>query len=199
VNYTVPNCIHPDVTITDIRRTSVHTAQRYHRNLKTLLSSRTSATYNIQRLETGIVKPTLVSGLPSRPDVPDIFVLDSMHWSAINKFDELLSLWRGTINVYDPDTKDSWDWAVLKGKLFDAHGDAIAQSTRFLPSSYGRPPRNIAKKINTKYKASEKTIYLYGLAPAFLRHILPRRYWLHFCKYVAGSHLLLGWDISMVW
>ncbi|KAI0304753.1 hypothetical protein BC826DRAFT_902685 [Russula brevipes] len=114
-----------------------------------------------------------------------------MHLSVLNDPDLLLGLWRGTIKCYPPDDVSTWDWAVLKDKrIWQAHGDTIEAATPFIPSSFGRAPRNPADKINSGYKAWEFQLYIYGLGPVLLRHILPHRYWQHYCKLVSGIQVL---------
>jgi hypothetical protein len=73
---------------------------------------------------------------------------------------------------------------VLHGETWEAHGRDVAAATPFLPSSFDRPPHNIAEKINSGYKAWEWLLYLYGLAPALLYGVLPEPYYSHFCKLV---------------
>ncbi|KAI0282450.1 hypothetical protein BC826DRAFT_921758 [Russula brevipes] len=114
-----------------------------------------------------------------------------MHLSVLNDPDLLLGLWRGTLKCYPPDDVSTWDWAVLKDKkIWKAHGDSIEAATPFIPSSFGRAPRNPADKINSGYKAWEFQLYIYGLGPVLLRHILPQRYWEHYCKLVSGIQVL---------
>ncbi|KAJ7207714.1 hypothetical protein B0H12DRAFT_1034444, partial [Mycena haematopus] len=81
-----------------------------------------------------------------------------------------------------PDSKDSWDWAVLKGEVWKEHGKSVAAATPYLPGSFDRPPRNPAEKISSGYKAWEFILYVIGLAPALLHGILPDTEWRHFCK-----------------
>jgi hypothetical protein len=69
-------------------------------------------------------------------------------------------------------------------------------ATQYLPSSFGRAPRNIAEKINSGYKAWEFIMYLFTLAPALLHGILPTRYWRNHCKFVRGIQLLYQRRIS---
>ncbi|KAF8064082.1 hypothetical protein FPV67DRAFT_1419918 [Lyophyllum atratum] len=119
-----------------------------------------------------------------------------MHLSAINDPDLLLGLWRGTVKCYQPDSKETWDWKVLIGKVWDSHGKTVAMATPFLPSAFGRAPRNPAEKINSGYKACEFLIYLFGLGPALLRFILPEKYWINYCKFVRGIQLLYQTKLS---
>ena len=119
-----------------------------------------------------------------------MFPLDIMHLVNLNDPDLLLSLWRGTIKVYPPDDVGFWDWHVLVSDVWQAHGKTVMLITPFIPSSFGRTPRNPAEKINSGYKAWEFQIYLIGLGPALFQHILPRQYWINYCKYVLGIRIL---------
>ena len=148
------------------------------------------------RLDTGLCKQTILSGLRCSLGIPKIFPLDIMHLVNLNDPDLLLGLWRGTIKVYPPDNIDLWNWRVLVGPVWQAHGKTVALATPFIPSSFGRAPRNPAEKINSGYKAWEFQIYLIGLGPALFRHILPREYWANYCKYASGVRILQKWAIS---
>jgi hypothetical protein len=59
-----------------------------------------------------------------------------MHLVALNLPDLLLSLWQGTIDCDKTDDRRTWDWAVLKGHLWKAHGEAAAATTPYLPGSF---------------------------------------------------------------
>ena len=74
--------------------------------------------------------------------------------------------------------------------LWKAHGKTVVRAVPFIPSSFGRAPRDPAKKLNTGYKAWEFQQYIYGLGPTLFRHLLPPKYWLNFCKLVAGVWIL---------
>ncbi|KAF9032493.1 hypothetical protein BDZ89DRAFT_1091218 [Hymenopellis radicata] len=160
--YNVAGCDHPDA------------ADWYQEGLERLVTARNQTQYEELRRETGICKPSIFLGLFDILGVPKMFAVDLMHLGSLNDPDLLLSLWRGTANIYEPDSRQNWDWLVLKGKVWEAHGETVALATKHIPSSFGRPPRNIAKKINLQYKAHEYLLYLYCLAPALLRSILPR-------------------------
>ncbi|KAF9243887.1 hypothetical protein BU15DRAFT_21889, partial [Melanogaster broomeanus] len=119
-----------------------------------------------------------------------------MHLVA-NLADLVLSLWRGTMKCDRTDSKDTWDWAIFQDvDLWDAHGELVERAGQHLPGSFGRKPRNIAEKINTQYKTWEYQVYLYGLAPAFLYGILPRKYWKNLCKLVRGMQLMCQHHIT---
>lgn len=195
-NYNVTGCMHDDVDLQAVtsfqsQRTAVN---RYERNLKTLISSPNVTAYRSNRLITGIVKPSLVSGL--RPEcifsVPGCFPGDLMHLAALNEPDLLLGLWRATIScdTRGGDTKATWDWAVLAdAATWNTHGKLVAAATPYLPGSFDRPPRNPAEKLNSGYKAMEYLNYIYGLGPGLFYGLLPSKYWKHFCKLVRGIRI----------
>ena len=195
-NYDVAGCDHDDITFSDLKRYQQDISVRYRRNLQRLLGAVNLSQYKDHRLETGLCKQTILSGLREGLGIPNIFPLDIMHLINLNDPDLFLGLWRGTIKVYPPDRLELWDWRVLVGEVWQAHGKTVALATPFIPSSFGRAPRNPAEKINSGYKAWEFQIYLLGLGPALLRHILPGKYWVNFCKYVSGVRLLQQWAIS---
>ncbi|KAI0347539.1 hypothetical protein BDW22DRAFT_1322409 [Trametopsis cervina] len=114
-----------------------------------------------------------------------------MHLCSLNVADLIIPLWRGTFACTLPDHRDTWSWAVFKDNtLWRNHGRTVAQAKSWLPGSFDRPPRNIAEKLNSGYKAIEFLTYLYGLGPALLYGVLPSPYWEHFCKLVRGVRLL---------
>ena len=121
-----------------------------------------------------------------------------MHLSVLNDPDLILKLFLGKLDVYDPDDRENWDWAIFYRKLalWNAHGETVARAVPFLPSSFGRAPRDPAKKLNTGYKAWEFQQYIYGLGPALFRHLLPEKYWINFCKLVSGIRTLQRHCIS---
>lgn len=188
--YNVAGCDHNDVLLTDLRQHQQDVSTRYNNNIMKLLRAENPTQFKDRRLETGLCKQTIFSGLHSSLGIPNSFPLDIMHLINLNDPDLLLGLWRGTIKVYPPDNQELWTWRVLVGDVWQAHGKTVALATPFIPSSFGRAPRNPAEKINSGYKAWEFQIYLIGLGPALLRHILPRDYWLNYCKYVSGIRLL---------
>ncbi|EDR01214.1 uncharacterized protein LACBIDRAFT_312312 [Laccaria bicolor S238N-H82] len=66
----------------------------------------------------------------------------------------------------------------------------------YFPSSFHRPPRNPAEKINSGYKATEYFHYLFGLSPGLFRVHLPKKYWQHYCKLVCGIRTLTQQHIT---
>ncbi|TBU41207.1 hypothetical protein BD309DRAFT_868737 [Dichomitus squalens] len=103
-----------------------------------------------------------------------------------------MSLLRGTLTCDSPDDKSTWDFAIfLDQDLWRQHGQLVADATRYLPGSFDRPPRDPSKKISSGYKAWEFLLYVYGLLPGLLRHILPPVYYQHFCRLVYGVRIVL--------
>jgi hypothetical protein len=88
------------------------------------------------------------------------------------------------IDCTRPDDRSTWDWAVLRGDDWRDHGKAVANVLPYLPGSFDRPPRNIAEKLTSGYKAWEFLLYLYGLGPGLLYGLLPDVYYNNFCKLV---------------
>lgn len=191
INYVMPGCDHEDLPFT---LSAVSSSNLYLSNLDFLLKSQNETQYKKRRLETGITKPTIFLGFkPNRIlGIPGCFGSDIMHLGTFNLSDLLVSLWRGTLDHRDDmdDPPSSWPWAVLKGEIWEAHGRDVAAATPFLPGSFDRPPRNIAEKINSGYKAWEWLLYLYGLAPALLYGVLPEPYYSHFCKLVHAMRII---------
>ncbi len=83
----------------------------------------------------------------------------------------------------------------LQGNIWEEHGKAVAEATPYLPGSFNRPPRNIADKINSGYKAWEWLLYLYGF-PALLYGVLPQPYYSHFCKLVCAMRIIQQHNIK---
>lgn len=195
-NYNIAGCDHDDITFSRLKQYQQDVPSHYSRNLQRLLGANNLSQYKDHCLETGLCKQTILSGLQEGLGIPNIFPLDIMHLINLNDPDLFLGLWHGTVKVYPPDRLELWDWRVLVGKVWQAHGKTVAMATPFIPSSFGRAPQNPAEKINSGYKAWEFQVYLFGLGPALLRHILPKKYWINFCKYVSGVCLLQQWVIS---
>ncbi len=110
-----------------------------------------------------------------------------MHLSALNLSDLMISLWCRTINCTLPDDQSTWTWVVLQcRKVWHDHGKAVAGTLHYLPSSFDHPPRNIAEKLMSRYKAWEFLLYMYGLGPGLLYGVLPKAYYTNYCKLVSG-------------
>jgi hypothetical protein len=200
--FTVEGCDHPDVDLQTLLENfnSQECIERYRANLKYVMSSANKTQYAERRLETGICKPSIFSGLPSKRilGIPGCFPLDIMHLPALNIPDLFLPLWRGTFECdkLSNDSKDNWEWKVLSDStVWKTHGQMVANAKPYIPGSFDRPPRNPAEKINSGYKAWEFLLYFYGLGPALLFRILPDKYWVHYCKLVRGIRILLQEEI----
>ena len=106
--------------------------------------------------------------------------------------DLFVKLFTRKLNCYEPDNWSTWDWAVFyqNQDLWNMHSETVFRCIPSLPSSFRWAPRDLAKKINSSYKAWEYQKYIYGLGPTLFHHILPRQYWINFCQLVAGIHIL---------
>ncbi len=199
LDYDIVGCCHPDVTDADLSVYRSDLPHKYSRNLSYLLEAKTLAEYRTRRLEVGLCKQTLFSGLPYQPiSVPSVFTMDIMHLTVLNEPDLFLKLFTGKLDVGDSDDRETWDWAVFykNTPLWNMHGDTVARTVPYIPSSFGRALRDPSKKINSGYKAWEYQQYFYGLGPTLFRHILPRKYWLNFCKLVSGVRILQHHSIT---
>ncbi|KAL4255831.1 hypothetical protein AB1N83_011941 [Pleurotus pulmonarius] len=193
-NYSVSGCDHPDVDIQQLSLSFVSAdsiAAAYTVNLARLIQCTSPTEYNNVRRDSGIVKPSIILGLPRTLGVVAMNTLDFMHIPALNVPDLLVALWRGKVDCEAPDSKATWTWAVLTGNIWKCHGAQVAACTPYLPGSFDRPPRNPAEKISSGYKAWEYLLYIYGLGPALLYGVLPDEYWRNLCKLVKGVRLLL--------
>jgi hypothetical protein len=173
-------------------------SQTYQDNIKILIDSRDQHDYERNRKLTGLSKPSILSGLVDSMmlPLPTCFTVDLMHLLFLNLGDLLISLWRGSLKCETTDSKDLWDWVVLTGAAWTAHGKKVASATPYFPSSFHCPPRNPAEKISSGYKATEYFLYVFGLGPALFRGLLPRKYWRNFCKLVHGVRIIIQRRIS---
>ncbi|RDB26701.1 hypothetical protein Hypma_005263 [Hypsizygus marmoreus] len=187
-NYNVAECDHPDVRVDIVLPIN---ASRYSRHLLVLCQSRDQNDYDLRRRETGIVKPSIFSGLPrgSYLGIPNMFPGDIMHL-ILNIAGLLMGLWRGTIDCDPSDSRRNWAWVVLKGDKWEQHGQDVVNCTPQLPGSFDRPPRNPAEKINSGYKAWEFLLYLFGLGPGLFYGLLPDPFWHSYCKLVSGIRII---------
>jgi hypothetical protein len=189
LDFVMPGCDHDDIPHDSLPQTS---PQLYFLNLRHVLDSPNETQYKKRRLETGISKPSIFLGIqPARIlGIPGCFGSDIMHLGSFNLSDLLLSLWRGVLDHDKDDPPSEWPWAVLVGDTWILHGQHVSAATPYLPGSFDRPPRNIAEKINSGYKAWEYLLYLYGLAPALLYGILPNPFYIHFCRLVRAMRII---------
>jgi hypothetical protein len=142
-DYDVDGCCHQGISDEDLEKFQVDLPGEYVQNLQCLLAASTQANYKIQHLAVGLCKQTIFSGLPSHPlAVPSLFTMDIMHLSVLNEPDLFFKLFTGKINIYQPDNRADWDWAIFypKPALWSAHGETIPRSVPFIPSSFGCAP-----------------------------------------------------------
>ena len=100
-DYDVEGSSHPDINIRHIREAS---CKEYKKNLSILVVSLNESQYRVRRLETGISKLSIFSGIePSGTlGLPRSTGSDIMHLGTLNISDLMISLWRGTIDCTRP-------------------------------------------------------------------------------------------------
>ncbi|EIW74217.1 hypothetical protein CONPUDRAFT_67828 [Coniophora puteana RWD-64-598 SS2] len=171
----------------------------YHANVERLSRCRTVGEYEEMRKETGITKPSIFIGFADNRvlRVPFCFGSDCMHVWSFNVGDEMVPLWMGTFASKGGDDPTQWPWAVLIDKdAWTRHGALVADATPFLPNSFDKPPRNIAERMHSGYKAWEWILYLYYICPALLLGVLPEPYFSHFCRLVRSVRILGQYKIT---
>jgi hypothetical protein len=184
---------HPDIDITNLPdANSVH----YRRDLYQVIASQNMAEYFRNRFNSGIGKPSIFDGIPRILQLPTCFAGDLMHQPVINIAALLFDLWCARPDLHGPDSSSSWPWAVLTGDVWIEHGKVVASTAKFLPTSFGRTPRNPHEKISSGYKAWEFLYYLYGEGPGVFFGILPVSYYSHFCKLVRAIRIIYQRRIS---
>ena len=119
-----------------------------------------------------------------------------MHLVALNLTQLLVSLYHGEMTCERGDNKQSWDWAVLQGEVWEDHGKLVAAAAAYLPGSFDKAPRNPAEKLHSGYKAWEFLIYVYGLCPGLLYSVLPDKYWENLCKISVAIRIIHQRSIS---
>lgn len=183
----------------DPEKIGISDPKHYLSQLSKILQASNAHHYAMARKDTGISRPSLLSGLSesSQPAIPRTFVIDLMHTATLNAGDLFLSLWRGVLDTLPSDTPALWPWAVLHGDIWKKHGIDVASATPYIPGSFDKAPQNIAENISSGYKAKEWQAYLYGLAPGFLFDILPFLYWKNYCQFVSGMRMIHQRKISV--
>ncbi|KZT18874.1 hypothetical protein NEOLEDRAFT_1079138, partial [Neolentinus lepideus HHB14362 ss-1] len=183
-----PGSDHPDLPLNP----PAPSHEDYERNLIILKSSVSTAQYKENCLATGICKPTIFSGLRRSLGVPGLFGLDIMHLPALNIPDLFLPLWRGSWDQHDKvkDPSSKWEWATLRDDVWMDHGRVVAANKQYLPTSFGRAPRDPAEKLHSGFKAIEFMNYFYGMGPGVFYDILPDIYWRNFCQLVYAVRIL---------
>ena len=184
---------HPDV---DVNALPTPTFAQYQRDLLYVISSRTNGEYKRRRFDTGIGKPSIFAGISRTLPLPTCFPGDVMHQPLINLAALLLDLWcaRPAARSYDAST--GWPWAVLTGDIWKSHGEVVSHAAKYLPTSFGRTPRNPQEKISSGYKAWESLYYLYGEGPGVFFQVLPEPYYSHFCRLVRAVRVIFQRAIS---
>ena len=182
-------CNHPDVNIENLPPVDT---KKYRENLDHVLKSSSEAVYRKRRLETGIRKASIFDGVPHVLEPPTCFPGDIMHQPVINLTALMFELWcdQAGEGCRKGDPHGVWPWAVLKGDIWEAHGKAVADATRYFPRSFDRTPRNPAEKLSSGYKAWELLFYFYGLGPGLFYGILPDMYYKHYCKLVVAIRII---------
>jgi len=162
----------------------------YRRALYDIVASRTKAEHIRRRFNAGIAKPSIFDGIPRILDLPACFAGDLMHQPVINLAALLFDLWCARPEIRAPDSSSTWPWAVLTGSVWVDQGKAVEHAGKYLPTSFGRTPRNPQEKISSGYKAWEYLYYLYGLGPGVFFNVLPISYYTHFCKLVRAIRIV---------
>ena len=184
-----PGSSHPDIDINSITTPSL---EEYNERLSYVLGSTSMRDYERRRKATGICKPSIVSALPKSIPVPKCFPADTMHLFGLNISQLLVSLWRGGIDHAQDDDPATWPFAILRDNVvWQAHGASVAGAGLYLPVCLeSRVPRNPAEKISSGYKAVEYLVYVFGLCPGLLHHLLPQKFYQHFCKLVFATRVI---------
>jgi hypothetical protein len=143
-----------------------------------VLGSTSTCEYKCHHKETGICKPLIVSALLKSIPVLKYFSADTMHLFMLNISQLLISLWCGSIDHTQDNDPTTWPFAVLyDNTVWKAHGASVAGVGLYLPVCLeSRVPRNPAEKISSGYKAVEYLVYIFGLCPALLYHLLCKDY-----------------------
>ena len=169
-----PSSNHPDI---DIERLPAVDPKKYREDLNTVLTSQNNVQYQQRRLQTGIKKASIFDGLPRILELPTCFPGDAMHQPVINLTALMFDLWCDREGCRKADPDGVWEWAVLKGDVWKAHGKSVADAASYFPRSFDRTPRNPAEKLSSNYKARELLNYFYGLGPGLLYGIIPQAYY----------------------
>lgn len=95
---------------------------RYQEDLRFLRLSTSQTNYEARRLETGLSKPSIFSGLCPKHTlpIPRLFPGDIMHSFGLNIPELFYRLWHGTIecDTRNGDSKTSWGWVCLTGAVW---------------------------------------------------------------------------------
>ena len=188
-----PSRNHPDI---DINNLPPADPSKYRTELRSVLTSQNNVQYQQRQLETGIRKASIFDCLSRTLTPPTCFPGNIMHQPVINLTALMFDLWRDREGCRKWDPTGTWDWAVLKGNVWVAHGKVVANASTYFPRSFDRTPRNPAKKFSSCYKAWEFLLYFYGLGPGLFYELLPEKYYRHYCKLVVGICIIYQRTIS---
>ncbi|GBE89768.1 hypothetical protein SCP_1700930 [Sparassis crispa] len=133
VDYEVDGCDHDDVSWRTLMPLS---PEQYAENLVYVRTSPNDTQYKARRKQTGIAKPSILSGLSRILLPPTCCALDLMHLASLNIPDLLIPLFRGTLECDKDDDKSEWDWVVLVGEIWQIHGKMVADARPYLPGSF---------------------------------------------------------------
>lgn len=184
---------HPDIDITNLPDAD---PVQYKKDLYEVVASRHDTEHSKCRFNAGISKPSIFDGIPWALRLPTCFAGDLMHQPVINLAALLFDLWCARPGLRAHDHSSPWPWAVLTGDVWDDHGRIVASAARYLPTLFGRTPRNPQEKISSGYKAWEFLYYLYGEGPGVFFNTLPQPYFSHFCKLVWAIRIVYQRSIS---
>ena len=104
--YNVPGSSYIDIDIHNLKPANM---AEYQTALVRVRNSPNPTQYKQRRLETGIVKPSLFSGIPHALGIIKCFPIDIMHVFSLNISEHLLNLWRGKVSCEQSDSRNSWD------------------------------------------------------------------------------------------
>jgi hypothetical protein len=173
---------HPDIDPAHLAPPSV---QDYEEQLTRLLSAHNLTQYANLCKDTGITFPTIFLGLERMTPFPLCLTSDIMHLDGSNIPELRFGLWRGTLKERSAsDSPKDWPWRVLVDDVWDAFSERLENARRFLPGSFERAPCNVAKKINSGYKAWEFIMVLYGCGSGYLMDVLPQPYYTQYVREV---------------
>ena len=193
LNVHAPSCNHPDI---DVANLAPADTAKYRQDLNYVLESPNETVYRQRRLQTGIRKASIFDGLPRILELPTCFPGDLMHQPVINLTALMFDLFCDREGCRKGDPTGVWDWAVLKGDVWEMHGKTVADAAPYFPRSFDRTPRNPAEKISSGYKAWELLLYFYGLGPGLFYGVLPQVYYRHYCKLVVAIRIIYQRQIS---
>ena len=182
-----PTSAHDDI---DVNKLPVPSPEEYKENLFYVITSRNKTDHEDRRFNTGISKPSIVMGIPRVLPLPTCFAGDLMHQPLLNLGSLFIDLWCARPKARNYDRSSFWPWAVLTGDVWVKHGEVVAQAGKFLPTSFGRPPRNPQLKISSGFKAWEWLLYIYCLGPGVFYRVLPDLYYSHLCLLIRAIRII---------